>query len=94
MWLWSNNVVRKTGNSCGREECNANWYKSNSLFGEAKPKIKDWLIKQGLQIGSKAITKGVIRAGLIAVGIAIPGGIVGYLLLEMLYQVLGPSDLH
>jgi hypothetical protein len=45
-------------------------------------------------IGTKAITKGVIRAGLIAVGIAIPGGIVGYLLLEMLYQVLGPSDLH
>lgn len=44
--------------------------------------------------GEKFITKQVIRAAVIGIGVTIPGGIAGYLFLELLYQILAPYELH
>ena len=40
------------------------------------------------------MSKAAIRAALASVGYAIPGGVIGYLILELLYQAIKPGELY
>ncbi len=45
-------------------------------------------------MGAKTITKALIRTALIGAGLTIPGGVVGYIILELLYQTIAPGELN